>query len=340
MQRIVVSVIIPVYNSSKTLRKNVESLLNQDFPKNLYEIILVDDGSTDGSLDVISDLIDKSPVNLKVVKLKAHKGCFSARNQGLKVSNGEFVAFIDSDMIAFPDWLRKLTEPFSKDPDGKLGGVCGKVVSDENQAIIPPLIKSAAEATGKDLSGARTGTGNICYRKVLLQSLGGFDERFDPMFRGDSDMGLRCVEKGFRIEFNESTVAYHPIVKVPLSKVPKTYFRYNKDVLLYVKHGAKIFPVLDGPMTRPILRCFSPLGLIVPVLAIFYALFPMTLFFTLVIWFPFFIMWGYRLASKNLRGKKIPLSLRVKASIAYPLALLTIYVARVYGSIKYRKLLL
>ena len=338
MQKIAVSVIVPVYNSSKTLRKTVESLLNQNFPKNLYEIILVDDGSTDGSLDVISDLTGKSQVNVKMIRLKTHRGCFSARNEGIKSSHGQLIAFIDSDMVASPSWLDNLVKPLML--NRSLGAVCGRVLSDENSILISPVLVSTEGATRIDVETGRTGTGNICYRKEVLQLLGGFDERFDPRFRGDSDLGLRAVDAGFKLGYAANAIAHHPIVKTRLLKVPKDFFKHNKDVLLYAKHGRKASSLLGGFMTRPILGPLSPFGMVITGLIVMYAILPLTLIFTLVAWFPFFIIYGYKLVSKNPKGRSIPLGLRIKASIAYPLSLFTIYAARVYGSIKYRKLLL
>jgi len=84
------SVIIPTYNSALTLIKCIDSVINQNFDN--YEIIVVDDGSTDKTYEVISKIKNK----IKYYKLN-HKGVSNARNFGLKKSLGKFVTFVDSD---------------------------------------------------------------------------------------------------------------------------------------------------------------------------------------------------------------------------------------------------
>ena len=109
------SIIIPVYNVEKYLRKCVDSLLAQDLPVEDYEIILVDDGSTDGSVAICDEyaqlvksekLIVKS-INIRVIH-QANAGVGAARNAGLKVAKGEYVCFVDSDDYWEPNVLGTL----------------------------------------------------------------------------------------------------------------------------------------------------------------------------------------------------------------------------------------
>ena len=101
-----ISIVVPVKNSKKTLRNLLTSLLDQDFPKTDYEIVLVDDGSSDGSLETIEDIVKSSIVGIKVIKLPEGRGCFHARNKGIEMAEGEIIAFIDSDEIADRVWLK------------------------------------------------------------------------------------------------------------------------------------------------------------------------------------------------------------------------------------------
>ena len=93
-----ISVIIPIYNKSATLKKCIDSILNQEY-QNL-ELILVDDGSSDDSFDICIGYAEKDS-RVKVFK-KENGGVSSARNFGLKVASGEFVQFVDAD-----DFLEK-----------------------------------------------------------------------------------------------------------------------------------------------------------------------------------------------------------------------------------------
>lgn len=102
---VAISVIVPVYNAKKWLDECIQSVLNQTF-KN-FELILVDDGSTDGS-EVICDVYAEKNKSIKVVHKKNGYGAGEARNAGLQVAEGEFVVFLDSDDCQKPDMLERL----------------------------------------------------------------------------------------------------------------------------------------------------------------------------------------------------------------------------------------
>lgn len=88
-----ISVIMPVYNTSSTLGEAVKSVLQQRYPE--FELILINDGSSDSSPE-ICDLLAKTDKRIKVVH-QENKGLSAARNKGIEVASGEFIAFIDSD---------------------------------------------------------------------------------------------------------------------------------------------------------------------------------------------------------------------------------------------------
>lgn len=99
-----ISVIIPVYNSEKTLTRCVESLLCQSFSN--YELIIVNDGSTDASSEIINQYAEKDARVIEITK--DNGGVSSARNMGIEVSRGEFICFVDSDDYVAPSYLEDL----------------------------------------------------------------------------------------------------------------------------------------------------------------------------------------------------------------------------------------
>lgn len=103
-----VSIIIPIYNVEQWLERCVKSVENQDIPQNDYEVILVNDGSTDGSAAICSALVEKYP-NVRLVS-KENGGISSARNAGLDVAVGEYVMFVDSDDFIYPNVLKYLLD--------------------------------------------------------------------------------------------------------------------------------------------------------------------------------------------------------------------------------------
>jgi len=341
-----VSIVVPFYNSQNTLRDTVSSLLDQTFSKNNYEVVLVDDGSLDESISIVNDLIKKSEVSISIVSQSSHKGCFSARNSGIVASGGEIIAFIDADMTADKNWLNNLVRPLLK--DDKLGGVCGRVASDQSRFLLFPLIVSQEGATEPSPCGPRFGSGNIAYRRSVLLSVGGFDENFDPKFRGDSDLGYRVLKAGFKIAYESSAVAYHPIVNVSFTKLWKRSFLHQRDVLLYAKHGNMAKYSLGGVVSRPLIGPLSLLGLsfIMGTSILFLIYWKLGLsvcleliLFTATAWIIFYITAGYRLygASQVPENKGISINMRIKASVLAPLAWLLTLFARIYGSIKYKR---
>lgn len=103
-----ISVIIPAYNIEGLLEKCVSSVASQDYPRELMEIIVVNDGSTDGTGEVLDEL-GKTYDNVKAIH-KKNGGSSSARNEGLKLATGDYVGFVDSDDFVSPQMYRTLLE--------------------------------------------------------------------------------------------------------------------------------------------------------------------------------------------------------------------------------------
>ena len=130
-----ISVIIPVYNMGPWLRDCLESVLAQTFTS--FECILVDDGSTDDSPQ-ICDHYAKKDDRFRVIH-KANGGLSSARNAGLDDAAGEYIAFVDSDDVILPDYLKILYEALHQnDADMSICGV--EDVTESCQSLAPPAL--------------------------------------------------------------------------------------------------------------------------------------------------------------------------------------------------------
>lgn len=127
----VVSVIVPVYNVEKTLDRCVSSIVAQTYPD--LEIILVDDGSPDGCPRKCDDWAKKDP-RIRVIH-QENGGLSAARNTGLDIATGGYIAFVDSDDWVEPDYIEKLHAPLSK---GRAAlSICGIWREDENGNALP-----------------------------------------------------------------------------------------------------------------------------------------------------------------------------------------------------------
>jgi glycosyltransferase involved in cell wall biosynthesis len=107
-----VSVIIPVFNRARTLRRAIDSVLSQDLTD--FELIIIDDGSTDGSAELARNYVDP---RIRVIELEAHGGSNAARNAGVRSAKSPIVAFLDSDDAYLPHKLSTVVEEFERRPD-------------------------------------------------------------------------------------------------------------------------------------------------------------------------------------------------------------------------------
>jgi glycosyltransferase involved in cell wall biosynthesis len=112
-----VSVVIVTHDDLDNLVGCLQSLAEQDYPAVATEVVVVDDGSTDGTADVLRNEFP----GMRVIS-KPNEGADVSRNRGIEESTGEIIAFIDSDCTAFPDWLARMTERLIDEPNTMIGG--------------------------------------------------------------------------------------------------------------------------------------------------------------------------------------------------------------------------
>jgi len=164
-----ISIIIPAYNEEKNLPRVINSLRVQD-PKN-FEIIVVDNNSTDNTFKVAKNLADK------VYKCKK-QGISYARNYGAKKAKTEIIAFLDADSLAYPNWVNLVSEAFK---DKKLTLISGVGVYENNsliRRIILNIFSYIIFYCGKIQNWFGIPTliaNNMAIRKKLFEKVGGFD---------------------------------------------------------------------------------------------------------------------------------------------------------------------
>lgn len=159
-----ISIIIPAFNESKFIGLTLESLKNNKFPKNKYEIIVVDNGSTDNTANIAKSLAD-------IVSILPDANVGAVRNHGVTLASGKLLAFIDADCTVEDDWLENIYELESQHHDHQVfGGLC-KVRTGANW-IERLWILEGERRHQKDLTGAC-----IVVSKEAFYSVNGFNER-------------------------------------------------------------------------------------------------------------------------------------------------------------------
>lgn len=200
------SVVIASFNSMRTITQCLDSIRDQDHPS--YEVIVVDDGSTDGSVEACS-----SYPMVRLIRLD-RGGPSRARNKGIEAARGEFIAFTDSDCIVRRDWLRELERGFL---DEAIAGVGGEQVSPDGESEFGRTVQEFFRLIGfvtdyitlrRTLSETHHNpTCNVAYRKRVLKQVGGFAEDLFPCEDVELDRRIRLC--GYRLMFNPDAVVAH-----------------------------------------------------------------------------------------------------------------------------------
>jgi O-antigen biosynthesis protein len=193
-------VIVCSFNGAGTLRDCLDGIMELDYPD--YEVIVVDDGSTDGT----SEIAGEYPVRLITTE---NRGLSSARNTGLEAASGEIVAYIDDDARPDVHWLQYLVRTFGEDEWAAVGGpnlspaTDGWIADCVDNAPGGPIHVLLSDREAEHIPGC-----NMAFRRSALQEVGGFD----PQFRvagDDVDVCWRLQARGARIGFSPSAVVWH-----------------------------------------------------------------------------------------------------------------------------------
>lgn len=208
-----VSVVIPTCNRAERLKRVVESLLNQTYQD--FEIIVVDDGSVDGTESMIKGLMKKEPCQLAYFK-QENKGPGSARNAGITHAKGELILFIDDDVLPAPNLLEEHISGHRRHP-GENIAILGSVVNAPELKVSPfmrwlankgPQFHQSREENGASLGYRYFCTANISLTRRFMLEKGMFDESFRPFFE-DIELGYRFEQQNVQIILNKNAIGYH-----------------------------------------------------------------------------------------------------------------------------------
>jgi GT2 family glycosyltransferase len=195
-----VSVVVCTYNGARTLDQCLRGVDRLDYPD--YEVIVVDDGSTDDSSDIARRF------DVRLIQTE-NLGLSNARNVGLRAASGEIVAYIDDDAYPDEDWLTYLVEAFDRSEHAGVGGPNLPPPSD------PPLADCVAHAPGgpthvllSDTLAEHIPGCNMAFRRDRLLEVGGFDAQF-RIAGDDVDICWRMHERGWTLGFSPSAVVWH-----------------------------------------------------------------------------------------------------------------------------------
>ena len=199
---VVVSAAIPCYNGERFIAQIIKSLLNQTRPPD--EILVIDDGSTDRSAEIVKGFGDK----VRLIRHGVNRGLAQARNTAVEQARGDILVFVDVDAYADPEYIASLLAHYTCK---EVAGVGGQNIESNIQSVYDVwrkkhLSQSAGDAMRENceaLSGSCSS-----FRREALQAVGGFN----PFFRTngeDWDIALRLRQVGYKLTYTPEAKVYH-----------------------------------------------------------------------------------------------------------------------------------
>jgi len=191
---------IPCYNAERFISSCLESLIAQSRPPD--EIIVVDDGSTDRTAEILSSRRD-----VKVITLKQNRGVAHARNVLTKNASGEVIVFIDADAVADPNLIQELEVAY----EAGVAGVGGRAIEQREESLADRWRRlHASQGYGSEQKSNVAFLWGVCssyFRNVLVEAAG-FDERFRTNGE-DTEIGFRLESMGKRLDYNPKAIVHH-----------------------------------------------------------------------------------------------------------------------------------
>lgn len=219
-----VSIVMPIHNRVDLLRLSLPPLLEQTYPRERYEIILVDDGSTDNVAEQARILVQGWTGQFRLLS-KSNGGPASARNAGVHASNADIIAFIDSDCVAEPDWLETVVGAMLHQGVAGIGAPivneqCGKWVARYLEAM------NFYRHRVRDGKVDYLITGNVAFLRSALTSVDGFVEQ-PNVWVEDVDLSFRLTSAGHKLGVVEKGAVRHYGSPRSVRGFAKNLFRYG-----------------------------------------------------------------------------------------------------------------
>ncbi|NCO32272.1 MAG: glycosyltransferase family 2 protein [Armatimonadetes bacterium] len=213
------SVIIPTFNRGALLREVVYALTHQESPGCDYEIVPVDNASTDNTRAVVEEMSTASPIPIRY-QYEPKPGSHYARNTGFKSANGEILGLIDDDVVVDSSWVRQMTQPYE---DPKVSCVGGRIILRWINGEPQEFLASYREILGEINYGPQfkeltfpvsVNAGNLSIRREMLMGVGGYNPCSAPgdlRLVGDGEVGLcnKVYASGGRIFWNPAAIGWH-----------------------------------------------------------------------------------------------------------------------------------
>lgn len=221
-QNYFISIIVPVYNSEKFLKKCLQALEYQTYSEDLYEVIVVDNGSEEDIKSIVSKFGQTK------YAYESQPGSYVARNKGISLATGEIIAFTDADCIPASDWLEKGVNKFLQTENcGLVGGNIKLFFKDPEDLTSVEVYESIEYGFDQEKLIEKEHfcqSANLFTSKEIIDRVGQFDSSLKS--GGDREWGIRVFEKGYQQVYAEDALVKHP-ARYSWSQLYKRVTRIN-----------------------------------------------------------------------------------------------------------------
>ena len=199
-----VSVVVPTFNRGARLSRCLDSLVNQTYPKDRYNIIIVNDGSHDTTEDVLREYEKKATCGFIWIT-QENQGIAGATNTGIARSNADVICFTGDDCIAESDWITHLIRGFT---DDSVGAVGGRIESYQPLTSLQRYVEDSGILNQKRfMLHNKLLSGNAAYRRRILADIHGFDNLLVACV--DADVSIKTQLLGYKLQYVPDAVVYH-----------------------------------------------------------------------------------------------------------------------------------
>jgi len=250
-----ISVVVPAYNASCAIGNCLAALHAQSYPGELFEVIVVDDGSSDNTAEIAKSMGAK-------VLVQPNQGAAAARNLGAKAARGELILFTDSDCEPQEDWIERMVEPFT---GSQIIGAKG-FYQTRQRGSVARFVQVEYEVKYDMLKKERyidfVDTYSAAYRRDIFLKVGGFDPVYTTASAEDVELSYRLALQGYKMVSVSHAFVFHRHPDTLLAYLKRKYRNGYWRMVAWKKHPSKMVKDSHTPNSYKLEVILTPLLLV------------------------------------------------------------------------------
>ncbi len=304
-----ISVVIPAYNAQETLEQCLSALTKQTHPADSYEVIVVDDGSTDLTGKIAQDYA------VRYIR-QVNQGPAAARNNGVRQARGDIILFTDADCVPDNNWISEMLKPFDEAQVAAVKGAYRTRQHSLSARFAQLEFEERFELLKKADSIDMVDTYSAGFRRDIFLELGGFDTSFPVANNEDTELSYRMSAQGYKMVFSPQAIVCHlrhsdTIIKYARLKFWRGYWR----MVVYKKFPDKMLKDSYTPQTLKLQILFLYAALLLLPLAAMWPAFEFPFFLSLTAFGIVCIPFGFFVGIRDLSvGLLSPVFLTIRAA--------------------------